>query len=101
MQYTIFFFFFFCCKNEKFHWNLFFIFLLIFAQNIDCGYMLEPPRTGGSNEYPQSTFWIKTRYSPVNPSFTILKWGMRGTYILGTCFPDSCQYFGDNFSAMS
>ena len=26
----------------------------IFAQNIDCGYSLEPPRRGGSNEYPQS-----------------------------------------------
>ena len=25
---------------------------LIFAQNIDCGYTLEPPRRGGSNEYP-------------------------------------------------
>ena len=27
---------------------------LIFAQNIDCGYTLEPPQLGGSNEYPQS-----------------------------------------------
>ena len=24
----------------------------ISAQNIDCGYSLEPPRRGGSNEYP-------------------------------------------------
>ena len=24
----------------------------ISAQNIDCGYLLEPPRRGGSNEYP-------------------------------------------------
>ena len=29
---------------------------LIFAQNIDCGYSLEPPRRGGSNVYPQSMF---------------------------------------------
>ena len=29
---------------------------LIPAQNIDCGYSLEPPRRGGSNEYPQSMF---------------------------------------------
>ena len=28
----------------------------ISAQNIDCGYLLEPPRRGGSNEYPQSIF---------------------------------------------
>ena len=26
------------------------------AQNIYCGYSLEPPRRGGSNEYPQSMF---------------------------------------------
>ena len=28
----------------------------ISAQNIDCGYSLESPRRGGSNEYPQSMF---------------------------------------------
>ena len=28
----------------------------ISAQNIDCGYSLEPPRRCGSNEYPQSMF---------------------------------------------
>ena len=28
----------------------------ISAQNIDCGYLLELPRRGGSNEYPQSMF---------------------------------------------
>ena len=28
----------------------------ISAQNIDCGYSLEPPWRGGSNEYPQSIF---------------------------------------------
>ena len=35
----------------------------IFAQNIDCGYTLElePPHQGGSNEYPQSMFWINQR----------------------------------------
>ena len=46
----------------------------ISAQNIDCGYSLEPPRRGGSNEYPQSMFWAeiwKIMYTPVNPSFTI------------------------------
>ena len=47
---------------------------LIFAQNIDCGYTLEPPRPGGSNEYPQSMFWSKNkknRYTPANPSFAL------------------------------
>ena len=49
---------------------------LIFAQNIDCGYTLEPPRRGGSNEYRQSMFWSKNkknRYTPAYPSFTIQK----------------------------
>ena len=43
----------------------------IFAQNIDRGYMLEPPRRGDSNVYPQSMFWIKNkknRYTPAYPS---------------------------------
>ena len=35
-----------------------YIIFLISAQNIDCGYSLEPPR-GGSNEYPQSMFWAE------------------------------------------
>ena len=34
-----------------------YIIFLIFAQNIDCGYSLELPHQGGSNEYPQSMFW--------------------------------------------
>ena len=32
------------------------VIFLICAQNIDCGYSLEPPHRGGSNEYPQSMF---------------------------------------------
>ena len=39
---------------------------LIFAQNIDCGYMLEPPC--------RSMFWSKNkknRYTPAYPSFAI------------------------------
>ena len=46
----------------------------ISAQNIDCGYSLEPPRRGDSNEHPKSMFWAEIRkimYTPVNPSFTI------------------------------
>ena len=33
--------------------------IFISAQNIDFGYSLEPPRRGGSNEYPQSMFWAE------------------------------------------
>ena len=42
------------CKNEteNFHWKSFDIFL-IFAQNIDCGYRLEPPRRGAFGKFEQ------------------------------------------------
>ena len=36
--------------------HIIFLFLL---KNIDCGYSLEPPRRGGSNEYPQYMFWAE------------------------------------------
>ena len=60
-------------KNESFQMKNSKIFH-ISAQNIDCGYSLEPPRRGSSNEYLQSMFWAEIRkimYTPVNPSFTI------------------------------
>ena len=45
-------------------------------------------RRGGSNEYPQSMFWAgirKIMHTPVNPSVTIQKWGLRGSelYYIG------------------
>ena len=61
------------CKNDNFQMKIFDIFL-IFAQNIDCEYTLEPPQRGGSNEYPQSMFWSidkKNMYTRVNPTFSI------------------------------
>ena len=36
-----------------------YIIFLICAQNIGFVYSLEPPRRGGSNEYPQSIFWAE------------------------------------------
>ena len=33
-----------------------YIIFLLLLKNIDRGYSLEPPRRGGSNEYPQSMF---------------------------------------------
>ena len=38
-----------------------FFYFSMSAQNIDCGYSLEPPRQGGSYAYPQSMFlsWNK------------------------------------------
>ena len=34
-----------------------YIIFLVSAQNIDCGYSLEPHWQGGSNQYQQSMFW--------------------------------------------
>ena len=34
---------------------------LTFAQNIDCGYTLEPPKRGGSNEYQLSIILKKNK----------------------------------------
>ena len=42
-------------KKENFQIKISDIFH-ISAQNMDCGYSLEPPRRGGSNGYPQSMF---------------------------------------------
>ena len=47
-------------KMKIFHSKIFDIFL-IYAQNIDCRYTLDPPRRGGSNEYPQSMFLSKNK----------------------------------------
>ena len=49
-------------------------FFYIFAQNIDCGYTLEPHYQGGSNEHQQFMFWTKIKkkkYNPLCPSYTI------------------------------
>ena len=39
----------------------------ISAQNIDCWYSLEPPRRGGSNEYPQSMSLSRYKKNNVYP----------------------------------
>ena len=57
----------------------------ISAQNIDCGYSLEPPRRGGSNEYPQSMFSSKTKKTnvyPCKPQFYYIKVGFKGVNII-------------------
>ena len=74
-------------KNRKFsdtNWFFFFFFFHISAQNIDCGYSLEPPRWCGSNEYPQSMFEQKYENNvyPVKPQFYYIKMGFKGVKIL-------------------
>ena len=60
-------------KIEHVQLKIFDIFLIC-VKNIDCGNTLEPPRRGGSNEYPQSMFWSKNkknRYTLAYSSFAI------------------------------
>ena len=57
----------------------------ISAQNIDCGYPLEPPRRGGSNEYPQSMFLSRNKKNnlyPCKPQFYYIKVGFKGVKII-------------------
>ena len=59
----------------------------ISAQNIDCGYSLEPPRRGrgGSNEYPQSMFLSRNKKNnvyPCKPQFYYIKVGYKGVKII-------------------
>ena len=57
----------------------------ISAQNIDCGYSLEPPRRGGSNEYPQSMFLSRNKtinVYPCKPQFFYIEVGLKGVNII-------------------
>ena len=56
----------------------------ISVQNIDCGYSLEPPRRGGSNEYPQYMFLSRNKKHnvyPCKPQFYYIK-GLKGVKII-------------------
>ena len=57
----------------------------ISAQTIDCGYSLEPPRRGGSNEYPQSMFLSRNKINnvyPCKPQFYYIKVAFKGVNII-------------------
>ena len=78
-----------------------YIYFPIFAQNINCGFTLEPPQWVGSNEYSQSMFKSKNKENeyPCKPQILLYKMGVRGstlhrhvsmmfltTVIKSTCF---------------
>ena len=76
------------CKNDYFQMKNLDIFL-IFAQNIDYGYTLEPPRRGGSNEAVLTSthnlcFRAKIRKN-CKPQFYYIKVGCKRVYISRTC----------------
>ena len=57
----------------------------ISAQNIDCGYSLEPPQRGCSNKSPQSMFLSKNKKKneyPCKPHFYYIKVGFKGFKII-------------------
>ena len=67
-----------------FRWKIWYFFH-ISAQNIDCGYSLEPPRRGGSNEYPQSMFLSRNKKNnvyPCKPQFYYIKVGFKVVKII-------------------
>ena len=71
-------------KNENFQIKKLDIFH-VSDQNIDCGYSLEPPRRGGSNEYPQSIFLSRNKkinVYPCKPQFYYIKVGFKGVKII-------------------
>ena len=74
----------FTTKNENFQIKNSDIFH-ISAQNIDWRYSLEPPRWGGSNEYPQSMFLSRNKKNnvyPFKPQFYYTKVGFKGVNII-------------------
>ena len=57
----------------------------ISAQNIDCGYLLEPHWRGGSNKYLQSMFLSRNKKNnayPFKPQFYYIKVGFDGVKII-------------------
>ena len=55
------------------------------SQNIDCGYSLELPLWGSSNEYPQSMFLSRNKKNnvyPCKPQFYYTKMGFKGVKII-------------------
>ena len=66
-------------------WKILIFFIFFSAQNIDCGYSLEPPQRGGSNEYPQSMFLSRNKKNnvyPCKPQFYYIKVGFKGVNII-------------------
>ena len=62
---------------------------LIFAQNIDCGYTLEPPRRGGSTHNLCFGAKIRKIGIPLQTPVLLYKSGVfKGVFIARTCFPD-------------
>ena len=74
----------FTTKNENFQVKNSDIFH-ISAQNVDCGYSLEPPRRGASNECPHSMVLSRNKKNnvyPCKPQFYYIEVGFKGVNII-------------------
>ena len=75
----------FITKNEKIQIKKFWYFFQIYAQNIDCGYSLEPPYRGSFNEYQQHMLFSrnnKNNVYPCKPQFFYIKVGFKGVKMI-------------------
>ena len=84
----------FTSKNRKFSDKKNSDIFHISAQNIDCGYLLELPRRGSSNEYPQSMFLSKNKKNnvyPCKPQFYCIKVGFKEVKTIQACFCDEIK----------
>ena len=63
---------------------------LIFAQNIDCEYTLEPPHCTHNLSFGAI---IRKKVYPCKPQFYYIKVGCKGVFVTQTCFRDelSCK----------
>ena len=52
---------------------------MIFLLKTNSGFLLEPPQSGGSNEYPQSMFWTKNKKTSI-PLYTPVLLYKSGVY---------------------
>ena len=66
------------------------IFLIFLLQNKDCGYTLEPPRRGCSNEYPNLCFGAKIRKIGIPYQIPVFQYksGVQRSIHVTDMFPD-------------
>ena len=74
----------------------------ISSQNIDCGYSLEPPQRGGSNEYLQSMFLSrneKNNVYPCKPQYYYIRGSKlySHVFVMGSAF--DCRSGGHKFGS--
>ena len=77
------------CKKRQFSVEFIFDIFYIFAQNIDCGYSLEPSEAVLTSTH-NLCFRAKIRKNeyPCKPQFYCIKVGCKGVYITRKCLHD-------------